>query len=322
MTIRTLVVGSNGFIGHALVQGLSRQQDFRVRGAARGPTPQGLDLNGGHYVLPSNPMTLENAAFDQLFRDIDLVYFLAAATPRQLQNMSETERGKALNDNSAMPLHFATAAKSRAVKHFVFMSSCGVHGETSKGVPFTEQSPYEAHDAYVASKIAAERALLAAGTKIPDLTIIRPPTVYGPGFSGAVRHLLRCVKFGIPLPLAKLKNNKRKMMGLSNLVDFLLHVGRSPKAINQIFLVADNEELSTAAFLRFAGEASGKKAILLPVPLRPVEVAAALVGKSSMLARLFGDYQIDDSKCRELLNWTAPMSVLQELQNIYGTVRT
>jgi nucleoside-diphosphate-sugar epimerase len=233
-----------------------------------------------------------------------------------------SKRNKALTDNFEMPLAFARAAKRRSVSRFMFVSSCGVHGETSNGVGFTELSPLAAHDDYVASKAAAEKALLGAGAEIPDLTIIRPPMVYGPGMKGPMRYLLRCIERGIPLPLGALTGNRRKMIGLSNLVDVLQHSGRRPEAANQTFLVADNEELSTVALLRLAGEACGRPAALPRIPLAMLNSATRLPAVGSKLRRLFGDYQIDDGKCRKILHWTAPSTVLAELQRIYGTART
>ena len=67
------------------------------------------------------------------------------------------------------------AARERA--RFLFVSSSSVYGRAST-LPTPEDSPLSPLNGYAASKVAAERTVLARGG---DPVIVRPFTVYGPG---------------------------------------------------------------------------------------------------------------------------------------------
>jgi nucleoside-diphosphate-sugar epimerase len=311
-----MVVGGGGFVGKALGEYLTRNTNAAVRLAAR--SVPSSKLGADYFLLPADYTALSETDFDRMLKDMDTVYFLAAATPRLLSLLDPAGKQKALNDNAQMPVALAKAAQRRGVKRFLFVSSCGVHGDQTHGKAFTETSPYVAHDAYVTSKIEAEQNLLANKDDVPPLTIVRPPMVYGPGFQGPARHLLNFAKRGLPLPLGRVTGNRRSMIGLQNLVHFLHHTGQSPEAANQVFLVTDDERPSTAEFVRLAGQAANRNALLLPFPQGLMNIAARALGAHSKMQRLFGDYDIDDSKARTLLNWRPPSTMLDELKRIFA----
>jgi nucleoside-diphosphate-sugar epimerase len=310
------VVGAGGFVGKALGEYLTRNTTAGVRLAARSVSSSSSEVD--NFLLPADYTTLSEADFDRMLKGVDTVYFLAAATPRLLSRLDPAGKQKALNDNAQMPLAFAKAAQRRGVMRFLFVSSCGVHGDHTRGKVFTETSPYVAHDAYVASKIEAEQNLLSNTGDVPPLTIVRPPMVYGPGFQGPARHLLNFAKRGIPLPLGSVTGNRRSMIGLQNLVHFLHHAAKTPEAAGQVFLVADNERPSTAEFVRLAGTAAGRRALLLPFPQSLMNLAAGALGVHSKIQRLFGDYDVDDSKARTLLRWRPPSTMLDELKRVFA----
>jgi nucleoside-diphosphate-sugar epimerase len=311
-----LVVGAGGFVGKALGEHLTRITNAGVRLAARSMSSSTLGADNFH--LPADYMTLSEADFDRMLTGVATIYFLAATTPRLLSRLDPAGKQKALNDNAQMQLAFAKAAQRRGVKRFLFVSSCGVHGDHTQGKAFTETSPYVSHDAYVASKIEAEQNLLSNTGDVPPLTIVRPPMVYGPGFQGPARHLLNFAKRGIPLPLGRVTGNRRSMIGLQNLVHFLHHAAKTPEAAGQVFLVADDERPSTAEFVRLAGLAANRNALLLPFPQSLMNIAARALGAHSKVQRLFGDYDVDDSKARTLLKWRPPSSMLDELKRIFA----
>ena len=107
---------------------------------------------------------------------------------------------------------------------------------------------------------------------------------------------------GIPLPFGAI-NNKRSLIALENLSDFIHHCIEHPKAANEVFLIADGEDVSTTDLLRKVAKAFGKKVWLLPIPVHLMVFVASLLWKESVADRLFGSLQIDSSKARELLAW-------------------
>ena len=78
---------------------------------------------------------------------------------------------------------------------------------------------------------------------------------------------------------------------------------------NQTFLVSDGENVSTTELLRRMGQAMGRPARLIPVPVSWLKLAAAMVSKPDVAQRLCGSLQVDIEKTRRLLGWTPPLSL-------------
>jgi len=212
-------------------------------------------------------------------------------------------------------LNLAHQAAAAGVKRFVFISSIKVNGEfTLQGQAFTEADDPCPQDAYAQSKREAELGLrqIAAETGM-EVVIIRPPLVYGPGVKANFAALMRAVQRGWPLPLGAV-HNKRSLVALDNLVDFIITCITHPKAANQTFLISDGQDLSTTELVRGMAQAAGVPARLLPVPVWALEWAGRLVGKGDVVQRLCGNLQIDSSKARDLLGWEPKVSVQEGLR--------
>jgi nucleoside-diphosphate-sugar epimerase len=117
----------------------------------------------------------------------------------------------------------------------------------------------------------------------------------------------------MPLPLGAV-HNKRSLVALDNLVDFIITCATHPKAANEVFLISDGEDVSTTELLRKVAKAFDKKAYLIPVPVPFMRFVAKLVGKEDVANRLFGSLQVDSSKARELLGWKPVIHMDEQLK--------
>ena len=185
-----LVVGASGFVGRHFIKQLQGEETVGIVAASRQLQPD-LKPTVKQVQLPKRFVELSPHDLDRMFERITCIFHLASATPRALANCSEGDRQAELKDNVEMPVFLARAAKARGVKRFVYVSSCGIYGAISKLRPFSELSPFEPHDSYTASKIGAEKLLASSANDCPDITIVRPPAVYGPGGHNALSRLIR-----------------------------------------------------------------------------------------------------------------------------------
>ncbi len=215
-------------------------------------------------------------------------------------------------------LNLARQAAAAGVRRFVFLSSVKVNGEGTltpdsslgeRGRVYKESDPPAPQDAYGISKHEAELGLreIAAETGM-GVVIIRSPLVYGPEVKANFQALMRAVAQGIPLPLGAI-HNRRSLVALDNLVDFIRICIEHPAAVNETFLVSDGEDLSTTELIRRLARAMGRPARLIPVPTTVLIAGATLLGKRKMVARLCGSLQVDISKARARLNWSPPVTV-------------
>jgi nucleoside-diphosphate-sugar epimerase len=203
-------------------------------------------------------------------------------------------------------INLARQAAEAGVRRFVFISSIKVNGEaTTPGHPFTADDNHAPEDYYALSKSEAEVLLyqVAQDTGM-EVTIIRPPLIYGPGVKGNFANMISWVRRGVPLPLGGVTQNRRSLVGLDNLVGLILVCANHPKAANQTFLVSDGEDLSTTELLWRIGKALNQPANLFWMPAVAISFATGLVGKKGIAKRLLGSLQVDIQKTRELLDWT------------------
>jgi nucleoside-diphosphate-sugar epimerase len=198
----------------------------------------------------------------------------------------------------------ARAAAAQGVRRMVFVSTAKVNGESTFGRPFTEGDPPDPQDPYAVSKWEAEEALRSVAAKTGlEIAIVRPPLVYG---RANFLRLMRLVQRGVPLPLPDTKN-RRSLIGVENLADFLVLCVSHPGAANETFMVSDGEDVSTRELIARLARALGRSARFLPVPEFALSFLARLVGKEAAVNRLLGSLIVSSDKARQRLGWKPPV---------------
>lgn len=304
-----LVTGGNGFVGTAMLARLNRD-GVETRACTR---RRDVQLPADGHAVQIDGLTARTdwqAALD----GVEIVVHLAARV-HVMNDEAENALAEFRRINVDGTLNLARQAAAAGVGRFVFISSIKVNGEATRpDRPFFADDPAAPLDPYGISKMEAEMGLREiAATSAMEIVIIRPPLVYGPGVKANFSALARAVQRGWPLPLGRV-NNRRSLVGLDNLVDFIATCTTHPRAANQAFLVSDGRDLSTTQLVRSMAQAAGANARLLPVPVWAVEAGAALLGKGDMARRLCGNLQVDISKARSLLDWVPPVSVEEGLR--------
>lgn len=216
-------------------------------------------------------------------------------------------------------LNLASQAAQSGAKRFVFVSSVKVHGEGSLlGAPVSEISLPKPMDPYGQSKLEAEQALLSLGGEM-QVVIVRPPLVYGPEAKANFRALINVVRAGLPLPFASVQN-KRSMIYVENLADFLIVAATHQRAANQAFLISDGHDMSTAELIAGLATAIGRKPRMVHIPPSLLELVAKLAGKEALSQRLLGSFQVDISKARDLVGWHPPYSTSEGLAQTMANI--
>lgn len=303
-----LVTGANGFVGQVLCPELHRS-GYRVRAAVRNEQ-RGHGLPGELVAVGDlNPQTDWSAAVAH----VDMVIHLAARVHVMDESASDPLAAfRAINVGATVGL--AHAAAQASVKRLVYVSSIKVNGEATGSRPFTAQDLPAPQDPYGVSKWEAEQALrgIARETGL-EVTIVRPPLVYGPGVGGNFARLLKLVERRIPLPLGAV-NNHRSMVYVENLTSALISCAVHPAAAGQTFLVSDGDDLSTPGLIRNLGLMINSPARLWPVPTRVLLLAGLITRKRGEVERLIGSLRVDSSELQTSLGWTPPFPVVEGLK--------
>lgn len=302
-----LVTGANGFVGHTLCKELSMRH-FSVLSTVRSKM-----ANVPYSTVLIDAIGPESNWFTAL-KEVRVVIHLAA----RVHVMHDTaidplEDFRKINVKGT--LNLARQAAIAGVQRFVFISSVKVNGEQTKpGHAFTEADNPAPQDSYGISKMEAEQGLrkIAQETGM-EVVIIRPPLVYGPGVKANFAALIQTVQKGWPLPLGAI-HNQRSLIGLDNLVDFILTCTTHPLAANETFLISDDHDISTTELVQGLAKAAGKKSWLIPVPSWLLLLSGRLLGQRAAIHRLCGNLQVDISKAKQLLGWAPPISIEEGLR--------
>jgi nucleoside-diphosphate-sugar epimerase len=310
-----LVTGASGFVGQALCVALAER--FNVRAALR----SARKLGRGHEQVVVGPVD-RFTDWASVLNGQDVVIHLAARVHVMREIASDPLR-EFREVNVEGSLQLARQAARAGVKRMLFVSSVKVNGETSPpGKGFVESDTSMPVDFYGLSKLEAEDGLreIAKETGL-EVVIIRPPLIYGPGVKANFAALVRAVKRGLPLPLGAV-HNQRSLVGLDNLVNFLITCATHPEAASHTFFVSDGHDLSTPELIKSMAEAAQVPARLFHIPVWLLEAGATLVGKREVVRRLCSDLQVDISKAQRVLGWSPPFSVEEGLRQTVEATAT
>jgi UDP-glucose 4-epimerase len=297
-----LVTGAGGFVGTAVVSELARQ-GISYRAVTRAPR------EGCFAVGNIGPRTDWTAALD----GVDAIIHLASRAHVTNETVADpTAQFRTANLDST--LNLARQATKAGVRRFVFISSIKVNGEaTQPGRPFTAEDPPNPQNPYAQSKLDAEQGLFALSEKSGlEVTVIRPPLVYGPGVKANFATMMDWVNRGIPLPLGSV-HNRRSFVFVANLADLIVLAASHPNAAGQVFLVSDGEDISTTELFKMMAQALGRPSLIMPLPASLVTLAAAAIGRGALATRLTDSLQLDFTKTRALLGWVPRKSVSEGL---------
>ncbi|WP_049721673.1 NAD-dependent epimerase/dehydratase family protein [Gilvimarinus polysaccharolyticus] len=295
---KVLITGANGFIGRHLRAGLLPEDGYRVIAGVRDPVRD-------DEVLVSESLSVEQ--WREQLQSVDTVIHAAARAHILREDQADPSR-LYQHINTEMTRSLALAASLAGVRRFIFISTIGVNGAENT-TPFSEEDNPSPGDDYSWSKYQAELALWElAKSSAMEVVILRLPLVYGPGVKANFQSMLRWIDSPVPLPLRSVRN-KRSLLGVDNLVSFVQVAISHRAAANQLFLLADCDDISTPKLLEALALGLGRRSKLLPCPKGLLIMLAKMLGKGGQAVKLCGSLQIDASKARRCLGWVPPHSI-------------
>ncbi len=292
------ITGANGFVGQALVQLLMDNQ-FAVFPWVRRTSGMANEL-----IIP------DFEDFESIFialKKCDVFIHLAAKV-HQIDNRGAEPHNDYNSVNSDLTLAIARAASDAGVRHFVFISSVKVNGESNDS-PWVETDQPIPVDPYGYSKLDAENRLMTLSHKTGMMvTIIRPPLVYGPGVGANFLSLMNWLFWSLPVPF-KLIENKRSLIFVGNLVSAIAKTIVVQPKKSSVYFVSDDQDFSTQELGRLLSKYIGSIYLSLPISPRLLHIIGRFLGKEAQISRLLGSLQINSSSFRNEFHWLPPYSL-------------
>jgi nucleoside-diphosphate-sugar epimerase len=256
-----LITGASGFIGGRLRDAL---------------------LADGHDVValtrPNSPAPKQGrAAPVDYAKPESLERIFEAERPEVVYHVAGATKGVTYQDffrANVMPTQNLLDAARKVhpdLQRFVHVSSLTAYGPSTLEQPSEEHHERKPVELYGKSKLEAEQVVEAAASELP-VTIIRPPTVYGPG-DVDVLELFRLAKRGLNVFYGN-RDRQTSTIYVDDLVKGIRDAAAHPAAIGKGYFLCDGVPRTWGQFQQDILEAAGGRALHLDLPEFFVDVAA------------------------------------------------
>jgi len=265
---RVLITGANSYIGTSVETWLNKYSDqFHV-----------------------DTVDTINDAWKQVdFSQYDVVYHVAGIAHVKAKK-SQEELYYTVNRD--LTIDVAKTAKTSGVKQFIFMSSVIVYGESKslKPVIITKDTLPSPNGFYGDSKLQAEKGLQELNDDSFKVVILRPPMIYGPESKG---NFPRLIKLARVLPVFPAFHNKRSMLYIDNLCEFVrLVILQEEKGV---FFPQNSEYSDTSELVKQLATLQGKKIHLVKWLVPFVHVFSPFINSiNKLFGSLVYDTQLSD----------------------------
>lgn len=268
VTKNILITGSNSYIGMAIEKWLKK--------------------SGGNYNIETLDMkgnSWRNCDFSQY----DVICHVAGIAHVDTSVVTEEQKNLYYKINTQLAVETAQKAKNAKVKQFIFMSSIIIYSGCREKMIMADTEP-QPLDFYGDSKWQAEKKIRALEDDSFKVVVIRTPMVYGKGSKGNYPKL---VKLAIKLPVFPIVKNKRSMIHIDNLCQFIkLMIDNEEKGV---FFPQNGEYTNTSDMVQMIAKIKGHRIIMIPGGgvIKLMEKIPCKVGKLAIKA--FGNSVYDMS---------------------------
>lgn len=265
---KVLITGANSYIGTSFEKFINQIHKDEIEIST-------LDM--------MNPSWKE---FD--FSKFDAVFHVAGIAHADVGNVSDEVKEKYYKVNRDLTLEVANIAKDNGVKQFIFMSSMIIYSGC-KETYITKETVPQAENFYGDSKLQADLALQKLTDETFKVCILRPPMIYGKGSKGNYPLL---VKLATKLPVFPIVKNRRSMLHIDNLCEFIRLMINNEEA--GIFFPQNDEYTNTSDMVEMIAKVKGHKIIMIPGINFMIQLMTKVPGKIGTLAKkAFGNSAYD-----------------------------
>lgn len=268
--MKILVTGGTGFTGKALVRRLLDEgHDVIALDYQEGLKTEELRQWGAEVVIGT---VTDKAVVQKVMAGVDIVHHLAAAF-REL-NVSDSYYRDVNVEGTRIVLE---EAFKQNVKKFIYMSTCGVHGNIDSP-PGGEDAPIQPGDYYQQTKYDAEPVVLEYFKKGMKTVILRPAAIYGPGDPERFQMIFKRVSKGM-FPMFGSGKTYYHPLYIDNLIDACVLSMEEGKGDGQVYLIADEEYLEIKDLVKKTAVVLGVETKIPHFPIWPVIIAGHICEK-------------------------------------------
>lgn len=319
--MKVFISGATGFIGSKLALKLAGEGHtihalYRSEKKAEVLKHHGIKLFKGDIL---DPESLKKAMYD-----CELVYHTAAYT-----SVWEKDHSRIYHLNIEGTINIIHAAIFNKIKRIVCTSTAGVLGASGPDRELDENSPPPEHYFidYENSKAILEKILKLISLKGPEIIIVNPSRVYGPGILSESNGVTRMVDKYIKGKWHFIPGNGKSIGNYVHIDDVVQgHILAMEKGKNGERYILGAENISYNDFFKIIRELSDKNYSLFKIPLFLMLFAAKFMIfiaylfntkpliTPSLVKKFNMDFIISSDKAKKELTYS-PMSLKSGLEN-------
>jgi nucleoside-diphosphate-sugar epimerase len=310
---RILVTGANGFIAshllpHLATSGRKLTLALRTNQARYSPPGANVVVVGDIGGQPD---------WSEALRGVTTIIHLAGRAHRASESLEvATSHFEWTNIRGTTAL--AQAAVAHGVSRFLYLSTIGVLGNLTHGIPFDDDSEPNPGTPYSRSKLEAERVLqrIFRGDG-RSLVILRPALVCGPGAPGNLARLTRLVATAPVLPFGAIPN-RRNLLSINGLVTAIAAVVDvwDRRTVSETCVLADAQSVSTTEIVRAILRGLDRRTLMVSISPRLLTTAASVVGRGTLAMQLCGDLEVVTKRITDAFPWRPKTNTEQQLEDM------
>ncbi len=307
--MRCIITGGTGFVGSHVVE-IAVRRGFDVLCPVRDTASIGY-LKG----IPVKTCGLDTLE-SELRKSSETSYFIHVAGATRASTPSEYHSANVDFTRRLIDMLITTGA-SVNLKRFVLVSSQAAAGPSKKDYePVSEDDLCSPISDYGRSKLEGEKIALGFKDQIP-LTIVRPPTVFGPRDTD-VFGVFKSAKFRIT-PVVAGPDRVVSIVYVEDLADGIIVSAMAEDVPSgEIFFLANEKPVVWREFAQLVGRSMGYRPFVTPIPLwlmklvgKAGDFSAKITGKPALMrSEKIREMEClawvcSSSKARTVLSWVS-----------------
>lgn len=257
-----LVIGGSGFIGSHLAERLCLK-GYKVAVLVRKNSDTkflkslGVELRLGDLLEPNSLMGV--------FSGVDTVFGVVNVKPAGKSPKEYEKELYRLHIDGTRNL--IKACKVNNVRRLIYFSSVAAIGY-QKGVNFYDESSRENPiDAYGKAKLGAEKILNEVSkNKEMDITILRPPGVFGEKGLGALKKIIFFVEKKC-VPVMGKGENRQSLTYVGNIVNQAIFLAESSDSIAKTYITSDDRPYSVNELIGTVAKVMNVRPLKIHIPI-------------------------------------------------------
>jgi len=253
--MKAFVTEATGFVGSHLLDGLIEKgiEPYCLKRSTS--STRWLEGKPVKYV---DGDLFSNEELEKVIKDMDYVFHVAGLV--KAKNKEEFVKGNHLATKNLIEI---TKKVNPGIKKFVHISSLAVCGPTPDENPLTEDYEPKPMTTYAVTKLAAEKEVMKYKDEM-NVTIVRPPAVYGPRdteifiyFQTFKRGLNSLIGFG---------EKFLSLVYVKELVDGIILAAESDKSNGQTYFICSDKSYNWDEIGATTSLILGKRSLKLRLP--------------------------------------------------------